>query len=204
MTEFRDIVDTEGLSPDEEARLRRVHELLLQAGPPADLPPALVHPSEPPEAEILQFPLLPRRRWGVAFVAAAALVAIAFGGGFLFGHSKSHASAFGVQRIVQMRSTVSGVASGAVLKLAKQDSVGNWPMEMSVTGLPKQAPRGAYYELWLTKNGKALAPCGSFRVHGKTTTVRFSVPYQLTSFDGWVVTTQVPGAGEPGRVVLTT
>ena len=34
MSDFRDIVDVESLDPLEEARLRRVHELLVQAGPP--------------------------------------------------------------------------------------------------------------------------------------------------------------------------
>jgi len=92
----------------------------------------------------------------------------------------------------------------AVLKLAGQDSVGNWPMEMAVTGLPKQAARGAYYELWLTKGGKPLVPCGTFRVHGKTTTVRFSVPYELSRYDGWIVTAVRPHEADPGRVVLTT
>ena len=48
MSDFRDIVGTEGLDPDEEARLRRVHDLLVQAGPPPDLPPALERTPEAP------------------------------------------------------------------------------------------------------------------------------------------------------------
>ena len=57
MTEFNDIIDTDGLDPDEEARLRRAHALLVQAGPPPDLPPALeAPPTQPNEAEIIQFP----------------------------------------------------------------------------------------------------------------------------------------------------
>ena len=72
MSDFRDIVDTEGLTPDEEARLRRVHDLLVQAGPPPDLPPALERtPEAAAEAEIVQFPLLPRRRWAAAALVAA-------------------------------------------------------------------------------------------------------------------------------------
>ena len=77
-------------------------------------------------------------------------------------------------------------------------------MEMTVTGLPEQPQRAAYYELWLTKNGKPTLPCGTFRVHGKTTTVRFTVPYSLKGVDGWVVTAHQPGEAEPGKVVLTT
>jgi hypothetical protein len=204
MTEFRDLVDTEGLSAQEEARLRRVHELLVQAGPPAELPPGLAAPTGPPPAEILQFPLMPRRRWAAAFVVAATLVAFAFGGGYLFGHSKAKPEAFSIRRVVTMKPQTAGTPGLAVLKVASPDAVGNWPMEMSVTNLPPQSEPAAYYELWLSKNGKPVAPCGTFRVHGKTTNVRFSVSYQLTRFDGWVVTVHRPGLAEPGPVVLST
>ena len=79
-----------------------------------------------------------------------------------------------------------------MINIAEKDSVGNWPMQVEVSGLPEQSSHAAYYELWLTHNGKAVAPCGSFRVHGKTTRVRLSVPYPLKNFDGWVVTSQPP------------
>ncbi|MDX6505955.1 MAG: hypothetical protein QOG06_599, partial [Gaiellaceae bacterium] len=36
MTDFHDLIDTAGLAPQEEARLRHAHELLVQAGPPPD------------------------------------------------------------------------------------------------------------------------------------------------------------------------
>ena len=88
MSDFDDLVDADGLDPEEEARLRHVHELLVQAGPPPDLPPALEQAPDEQEAEIVQFPLLPRRRWAVAAVAAATLALLAFGGGYLTGHSK--------------------------------------------------------------------------------------------------------------------
>ena len=94
--------------------------------------------------------------------------------------------------------------SHGVIRIADKDSVGNWPMLVEVSGLAEQTQRAAYYELWLTHNGKAVAPCGSFRVHGKTTRVRLSVPYTLKNFDGWVVTKQ-PGTRDGiGPVVLTT
>ena len=51
MSNFDDMVDREGLGADEEARLRRVHDLLVQAGPPPDLPPALERPPTAPAAE---------------------------------------------------------------------------------------------------------------------------------------------------------
>jgi hypothetical protein len=34
---FEDLIGTEGLAPDEEEKLRRVHALLVAAGPPPEL-----------------------------------------------------------------------------------------------------------------------------------------------------------------------
>jgi hypothetical protein len=196
---FDELVGGDDLTPEEERRLRRVHDLLVQAGPPPDLPPELEHPSRPPEAEILQFPLLPRRRWALAAVAAVALLLVAFAGGYLVGHSKP--SAFAAARVVPMH----GPNALAVLRVGHSDSVGNWPMVLEVNGLPQQHDRHAYYELWLTRHGKALVPCGSFRVAKRTTTVRLSVPYALNHFDGWVITREgANDRGRPGPVVLTT
>jgi hypothetical protein len=201
VSDFRDIVDTEGLEPEEEQRLRRVHDLLVQAGPPPDLPPSLERTPQAAEAEIVQFPLLPRRRWAAVAVAAAALLAVVFAGGYFVGHSKT-SSSFEVARVVPMRAT-SGDAQ-AIIRLAERDKVGNWPMELEVTGLPKQAHRTSYYELWLTEHGKPTEPCGNFRVSGRKTTVRLTVPYDASNADGWVVTAQRDGTHTPGPVVLTT
>ena len=44
--DFDELVGADGLAPEEQARLRRVHEMLLQAGPPPELPAAL--PGAPP------------------------------------------------------------------------------------------------------------------------------------------------------------
>lgn len=208
MSDFHEIVETGYLTPEEEARLRRTHELLVQAGPPPDLPPALERTPEAAGggAEILQFPLLPRRRWAVAAVVAAAVAVIAFGGGYLLGHSKAKPSALAVQRVVPLHGVpAQGTANAlGVLRFAKSDGVGNWPLEVAVAGLPRLSDSTTYYELWLTKHHTAVEPCGSFRVHGKTTTVRFTVPYALSGVDGWVVTVQRHGATAPGVVVLST
>jgi hypothetical protein len=202
MTNFDDIVDIDDLSPEEELRLRRVHDLLLAAGPPAELPPGLHKPGAPPTAQVIQF-VLPRRRLAVGLIAAATIAAAAFGGGFLFGNGKAKPAAFVAEHVVAMHATGSGNAL-AVLKVARADSVGNWPMRMTVQGLPQQSQRSAYYELWLTKKGKPSVSCGTFRVHGNATTFDLTVPYSLRKFDGWVVTAETPGAPDPGRVVLTT
>lgn len=203
MSDFRDLVNTEGLEPDEEARLRRVHELLVQAGPPPDLPPSLERTPEALEAEIVQFPLLPRRRWAVGALVAATLVAIAFGGGYLFGHSKGGPQAFKVTRVVTMHSPGTGNAHG-IVRVSSRDSAGNWPMEVEVNGLPKQPQRDAAYALWLTRGHKPVELCGTFRVSGNPTIVRLTVPYDLKGVDGWVVTAQPPNTRTPGPVVLTT
>jgi Anti-sigma-K factor rskA len=198
---FDELVGGDDLTPEEEARLRRVHDLLVQAGPPPDLPPELERPTRPPEAEIVQFPLLPRRRWALAVVAAVALLLVAFAGGYLVGHSKP--GTFDALRVVPMH----GANALAVLRVGHSDSVGNWPMVLEVNGLPQQSERDAYYELWLTKHGKPTLPCGSFRAAKRTTTVRLSVPYSLRGFDGWVITRESPhdrGHPGPGPVILTT
>lgn len=201
---FDDIVGTEGLSREEEAKLRRVHELLVAAGPPPDLSPDLSLPPVPTEeADPPEVAFLLRRRRGRALVLALAAALAAFVGGYAFGHSKGKPSAFTSIRTVAMHGPSNGASHG-VINIAEKDSVGNWPMLVEVSGLPQQAERSAYYELWLTHNGKAVAPCGSFRVHGKTTRIRLSVPYSLKSFDGWVVTSQGPDRNGLGPVVLTT
>jgi hypothetical protein len=202
MSNFGDFVDTEGLAPDEEARLRRVHELLVQAGPPPDLPPSLEETPQTQDAEIVQFPLLPRRRWAVAALVAATLVAIAFGGGYAFGHSKGGPAAFKVSRIVAMHGPK---GAQGIVRLSGRDSAGNWPMEIEVSGLPQQPARQASYELWLTHAHKPVELCGTFRVTGgDSTKIRFTVPYDLKGVDGWVVTAQSETSPTPGPVVLTT
>jgi len=198
MTNFDDVVGGDDLSPDEEARLRRVHDLLMQAGPPPDLPPALERPpTEPAEAEIVQFPMLPRRRWALAAVVAATLALLAFAGGYFIGHSKP--TSFNTTRIVPMH----GGNALALLRIGHQDGAGNWPMQLEVNNLPRQ-PKPQYYELWLSRNGKPVAPCGSFRVNQRNTTVQLSVPYNFSRFDGWVVTKQGVKERAPGPVVMST
>ena len=79
--EFRELVGDD-LTPEERARLERVHELLVAAGPPPELPPAL---AEPP-GESRPSPMgLPRRRAGAILALAAAIALVAFIGGFVAG-----------------------------------------------------------------------------------------------------------------------
>ena len=59
---------------------------------------------------------------------------------------------------------------------------------MHVSGLEPNARGRDWYELWLTKGGKAIASCGRLTVAGGRTTVQLSVPYRLRAYDGWIVT----------------
>jgi hypothetical protein len=187
----------EDLPPEERERLRRAHDLLRAAGPMPELPPRLEEPTAPPEPPLI--PFLPKRRSVTAAVAAAAVIAAAFGGGYLVGH---RGDTFAALHNVHMHPTSAAPRALASIQIGKKDSHGNWPMLVKLSGL-ETLPRGGYYALWLTRNGKPVAPCGWFRADGNTS-LELTVAYSLKRFDGWVLTKQLPGAHEPGPVLLTT
>ena len=194
--DFHDLVGDEG-TPEELKRLRRVHDLLVAAGPPPELPPRLADAPGPGRSPAL-VAWLPRRRLEAALVAAAAVIAIAFAAGYLVG---GRGPGFQAAHTVTMHG-VGRVAAAASIEVGKKDAQGNWPLLVKVRGL-RPLPPGGYYVLYLTKNGKPKASCGTFTVGGKLTTVRLSVPYQLWHYDGWVVEAYEPGKGE-GEPLLTT
>jgi hypothetical protein len=171
--DFDELVGPE-VTGEERAQMRRAHDLLVAAGPPAELPDALDAPHVRP---------LTRRR--VAAIAlAAALATSAFAGGWaLRGGDES----FEVRAEVPMRATAHAEGASALIKLGNADELGNWPMEIVVRGL-KPLPEGGYYELMLTKKGQPIATCGSFKVRATgETVVRLGASYELSDFDGWVV-----------------
>lgn len=169
----------------ERARLERVHALLIEAGPPPELPPELAEaPSETPPATVV--PFTRRYRTAVLGLAAAAAV-IAFGIGYAIGRSTTPTQAFTV-------AMTGGGGASATLVVFDQDVAGNWPMELTVSGLP--VLRGERrYELWLTRKGKLVEPCGAFAVATGTTEVPLNAPYRLKDYDGWVVV--IDGATTP-------
>jgi hypothetical protein len=193
---FEDFVDVEGLDPDERDRLRRVHELLLEAGPPPDLSASLSKlPADVTRARVIAFPA--RRRVAAALAFAAALGAAAFGGGYLVGNDSGGG---GTVRVAAMtgRNALGSVTVGAA------DSGGNWPIQFQTSGLPKLPGKESYYELFVVKNGKPGFPCGGFKVEGPgKTSVRFTVPYEVTGTTRWVLTAVDPADRWPGRVVMT-
>jgi hypothetical protein len=177
---FEDLVDEAELAPAERERLRRVHDLLLAAGPPPEVPPEL---RDAPVEEPVR--LLPRRRRLTLALIAAALAITAFGSGYLVGGRSGDVETVAS---IPMAGVGDGRGAFASIELLPEDASGNWPMNVLVRGLPPSSGRTDYYELWLTRNGKLAESCGRFTLHEGVTEVHLSVPYGLRAFDGWVVT----------------
>ena len=198
--DIRDLVGDD-VGGEELERLRRVHELLVVAGPPPELSPTLQ--SAPRvgarEGRGFSFSLFGQRRLGAALVFATALLLIAFGAGYLAGHSRS---GFRSVHTVLMEGTSSAPNAVASIRVGKRDAGGNLPMILRVEGLPR-LPGRQYYELYLTRNGRALASCGTFNTSARTE-VRLSVPYKLKGYTGWVVTRERIKARHPGPWVMRT
>jgi hypothetical protein len=168
--DFDELVGTD-LEPGERARLERVHELLVAAGPPPDHVAAV----EP-------IPLRPRRRRGVLLALAAAL-AVAL---FAFGAALVNDSA-SAPETVSMEGTSAAPGASASIEILELDAAGNWPMRFAVENLTSTTS-GRPFELWLTRDGKLAALCGSFLTdEGGAAVVPMNAPYEFSDFDGWVV-----------------
>jgi len=196
--DFDDLVGPE-VEQAERARLRAVHDLLVQAGPPAELSPELE------AGPTLALTLQRRQRRGgrkvLLLAAALALVAMAFLAGYITGNGKGDGLSSGTT--MSLVGTKAAPRALASLRIQPADAAGNWPMKISVTGLPKLPPHG-YYTVYLVRNGKPFAPCGYFVISGpdRGTSVWLNAPYKLQPRDTWVVTKQLPGHHEAGPVVL--
>jgi len=161
------------LDPGERERLRRVHELLVAAGPP---------PEPPPAAPVVE--LRPGRRRGALLAFAAALAVAAFAVGALVG---DRAAGRDVDFEVAIQGTRAAPSASGRLTVFQIDEAGNWPMEIEVRGLAP-AESGRPYELWLTRDGRPSALCGSFLTDANGwARVPLNAPYRFREFDGWVV-----------------
>jgi Anti-sigma-K factor rskA len=197
--DFRDLVGDD-LTPEESERLRRVHDLLVEAGPPPELPPRLQEPVQP-EKPRDNVSYLPRRRVGLLLGIAAAIALTAFLGGFISG--QRHAAPFNERATVPMHGTAAAPSASAVLYVGDVDSAGNWPLKVDVKNLPT-LPKGQFYEMFLSRGTNTRAEsCGTFRTSGDTKGLRLNAPYSLRGVTGWVVTREKPGSGKH-PVVLTT
>jgi hypothetical protein len=195
---FDELVGRDDLSAEEAARLERVHDLLVAAGPPPELPPRLLEPDHELEHRDNVI-FLPRRRAGMVLGIAAAVALLALLGGYLLGQRQQ----FDEAGSVTMHSTVTASPASAVIHVGKADSAGNWPLKVDVKSLPA-LPEGEYYEMFLTRGAnQRAASCGTFRVSGSSDEVRLNAPYHLRAFDGWIVTREGPGSGNH-PVVLST
>jgi hypothetical protein len=199
--DFDQMVDLTGVSPEDRARMLRMHELLVSAGPPADLPSELADaPSDVGGAQVIAFP---RRRRTAAAISIAAAVAVAcFSGGYVLANQAHHSSSLHAIRVVGLSGEQNSLAS---LRVGAADANGNWPVQLTVQGLPPLHGADSHYLLMLTQNGKPTWVCGMFKV-GKdgATTVAFSVPYRITGQTKWAVTEMANGLKFPGHVVMTT
>jgi hypothetical protein len=193
---FDDLVGQD-LDIRERERLRAVHEQLLAAGPPPELPPHLE--AGPTLAMTLnRKPARVTRR--IALLAATICVlGVAFLLGYIAGNSGGGLARGTVLKLAGTEVAPSALAS---LKILPADTSGNWPMRLTGTGLPKLGSTG-YYEVWLVR-GKDWDPCGSFIAKGTASgvDVTLNAPYQLRSGDKWLVTKQQRGDRKHGAVVL--
>ena len=183
--DFDDLVGADLEGADRE-RLHGVHDLLLAAGPPPELPPALRFPPGPQrDAAVRELrSAFPRRRVAVAVAFAAALALAAFGGGYLVGDREETATA--AVEVVKLIGTDAAQGAVASLRIHRADDAGNHLVELTVRGL-EELPRRGYYELGMTKDGELVASCGFFDVEGEKTEVTLNAPYDPDRYDGWAV-----------------
>jgi hypothetical protein len=197
---FDDLVGKD-VPEEERQRLRRAHELLVQAGPPPELSPEMDAVPWPDESQ--RPPGKPRQQRLLLLAAALATAAVL---GFVLGQSSgpsSSSASIDPVRVVKLAGTSLDRNARGTLALGKADEGGNWPMLLHATGL-RQLPEGGYYDLYLTKGGKPVVLCGSFNVRSGEAIVRFSAAYDLSHFDrdGWVITRQLPSNHQPTQIVL--
>jgi len=189
-------------SPEERERLQRMHNLLLQAGPPPELPPGLAEAPTQVETTRLrdEYGWLPRRRSGRVLTLAVACAAVALAIGYVIGH---RGAGFQTEFTKTMHGTKANPTATAVLDVGNLDAAGNWPLQLTSTGL-RTLPKGGYYELWLTRGHRLGASCGTFRVEPGQTTVRLNAPYNFRKYNRWIVVAKLPGKPESRTPLLST
>jgi hypothetical protein len=185
---LRNLVD-EDLPPEVLAELERVDALLRSVPALPELPPALRGVPAPPALKARRTFTLGRVAAGLA--AAAAVAALFFALGAWTGDD-----GFDAQAAVPMQATKNAQGASGTLSWDAEDANGNRTIRLDVSGLP-QLPEGAYYFLWLAKDGEYAAPCGTFAVRGDGASAEWTVSYDLGDYDRWVVTAR--GEGQPSE-----
>lgn len=197
---FDDLVGAE-TSAEERERLRGVHELLLEAGPPPELTPKL---QKAPSFGVfrLQSRKQPVKQRAFLLLAAALSILAVFAAGYAVADHRGATHTAKLKPFtVALKGTAAVPRAHATLEVW-HDRAGNWPMTLKVVGLPNQ-PR-TYYEVYLVRKGKPWGSCGKFRVasSSQAVTLTLNAPYPLQPGDSWVVTRSVQGGSEPGQTVL--
>ena len=122
---------------EERDRLRRAHDLLVRAAPPAELSPELDLVPWPEES---QQPLTKPVHRRPLLIAAA--IATLVGGGFILGQATAPSStSLSTERVVRLAGTNLDPNATGTLQLGKADADGNWPMDLHIKGLDR-APEG--------------------------------------------------------------
>jgi hypothetical protein len=187
----------------EREQLQHVHDLLLQAGPPAELTPEL---RKAPDFGVVPIALKRRavKRRALVLLAAAVSIVVIFGAGYVVAKQRGSTSVTPPIEHLVLKGTATEPGARATLDVWRAVH-GNVPMTLNVAGLRKLPPH-SYYDVYLVRGGKVQpwGICGTFRVGGssRTLTLNFSAPYQLEKGDTWVVTRPGAGLTEPGRTVL--
>lgn len=196
---FDELVDDETTGAERE-QLRHVHDLLLRAGPPPELPPELE------AGPNLQMTIVRKRqrakKRGMLLLAAALVAVLVFIGGYAAGNGQKGSRGGNLVKTLKLKGTAVAPNAKASLEVWHPKD-GNWPMTLSVVGLD-QLPSRRYYEVYVVRGGKILGSCGVFRVNQtrNPVVVTLNAPYPLQKGDTWVVTRQGAGGVEPGQTVL--
>lgn len=183
--DLRDLVGDD-VDESELLELARVDALLRAVPPPPEIPASLTRAVR----AATPTPIWTRRRTTLVAAVAATLVALSAAfGAWLAGDSP----AFEAQQTVRMEATDSAPGASALIRLGEAGEDGNWTLELETAGLP-ELPPGAYYVLWLAKDGEYEGTCGTFRTDDDGTSVRMNASYRLAEYDEWVVTAERPDA----------
>ncbi|HZD87260.1 MAG TPA: anti-sigma factor [Gaiellaceae bacterium] len=195
--EFDELVGSEPLGLERE-RLRRAHELLVRAGPPPELPPELRKAPRTEKPDAVRRREIKRR--ATLLLAAALAVAAVFAGGYVVGHRSGGGP--GSAQTLALKGTKAAPHARATLEVLPAEG-GNWPMTLTVKGLPK-LPGAGYYEVYLVRKGARYLSCGTFVTAGgsRPLTLTLNAPYHLRQGDSWIVTRESPPSGGHGTTVL--
>jgi hypothetical protein len=185
VTSFDELIGAEPAG-EERARLRSVHELLLEAGPPPEISPEIAKgPSLKMTLGRGRRAQSSRRRL-IPLVAAAALVAAIIGIGLSINNKQQGL-------VVPLRGTIAAPKAAGTLDVLRPRT-----MRIHVTGLAQGT-----YGVYVVSNGRPSLECGSFvvKTNGIDTAATLTSPYRLHAHDTWVVARQRAG-GAPGVTVL--